>query len=156
MAYLLLLFIPAGLAVAFGLTGRGIAVLARRRSGRPVWHRGLAALLGAVAAALYTWGLLHLAGTVLEAEGGGADSSPIRPCRVPGQTERAASVVGYRVDYLPLRFVCETKGGGEYAPASAVPGYIGPAALGFALAAAVCAGAGAAGSRRADSASVSP
>ncbi|WP_328927622.1 hypothetical protein OG429_25745 [Streptomyces sp. NBC_00190] len=150
MALLLLLLIPAGLVAAFGLFGYGLVTLGRtgrRRTGRPVWKRGLAALLAGVAAAFYTWGLLYVAGAVVDAEDGGTDSSPLRPCRTPGQWERALTVVDYTVDYVPLRFVCETTGGGRYA-AESVPGYINPAALGFALAAAVCAGAAALESER--------
>ncbi|MFE9636191.1 hypothetical protein [Streptomyces sp. NPDC006463] len=150
MALLLLLLIPAGLVAAFGFFGYGLVTLGRigrRRTGPPVWQRGLAALLAGVAAAFYTWGLLHVAGAVVDAEDGGTDSSPLRPCRTPGQWERALTVVDYTVDYVPLRFVCETTGGGRYA-AESVPGYVNPAVLGFALAAAVCAGAAAVGSER--------
>jgi hypothetical protein len=145
MVFLLLLLIPAGLVVPFALAGYGFGTLGRvglRRADRQVWLRSVAALLGAVAAALYTWGLLLVTGAVLDAEDGGTDSSPLRPCRTPGQWERALSVVDYTVDYVPLRFVCETKGGGTYS-AESVPGYVNPAVLGFALAAAVCVGAAA-------------
>jgi hypothetical protein len=51
------------------------------------------------------------------------------------------------VDYLPLRFVCETGDGGRYAT-DAVPGHVNPSVFGFALAAAVCAGAAALESER--------
>ncbi|WP_406270431.1 hypothetical protein OHT93_18665 [Streptomyces sp. NBC_00191] len=150
MVMLLLLFIPVGLVAAFAFVGYGFGSLGRaghRRAGREVWLRSLAAILGAVAAALYTWGLLHVAGAVLDAEDGGADASPLRPCRTPGQWERALRVVDYTVDYVPLRFVCETKGGGSYA-AESVPGYVNPAVLGSVLAAAACAGAAALESKR--------
>ncbi|MEU9082283.1 hypothetical protein [Streptomyces sp. NPDC048357] len=133
MALLLLLLIPATPVVALGLLGYGLGTLGRR--GR---HRNAAALLGAVAAGFYTWGLLHVAGAVVEAEDGGASSSPLLPCRTPGQEERAARVVDYSVDYLPLRFVCETTGGGSYA-AESVPGHVNPAVAGLVLAAAGCA-----------------
>jgi hypothetical protein len=145
MVLLLLLFIPAGLVTAFAFVGHGFATLGRfglRRAGREVWFRCLASFLGAVAVALYTWGLLLVAGAVLEAEDGGTDSSPLRPCRTPGQWERALTVVDYTVDYVPLRFVCETTDGGSYV-AESVPGYVNPAVLGFALAATGCAGAAA-------------
>ncbi|MGW1490559.1 hypothetical protein [Streptomyces sp. NPDC002402] len=150
MVMQLLLFIPVGLVAAFAFVGYGFGSLGRaghRRAGREVWLRSLAAILGAVAAALYTWGLLHVAGAVLDAEDGGADSSPLRPCRTPGQWERALRVVDYTVDYVPLRFVCETKGGGSYA-AESVPGYVNPAVLSSVLAAAACAGAAALESKR--------
>ncbi|GAA2628215.1 MULTISPECIES: hypothetical protein [Streptomyces] len=142
MALLLLPLLPILPLLALGLLGYGIATLGRLR-----WHRTLAVLLGACAVGLYAWGLLHVAGAVLAAEDGGAGSSPILPCRTPGQDERASHVVDYTVDYVPLRFVCEMTGGGSYA-AESVPGYVNPAVLGFALAAAVCAGAGAAEARR--------
>jgi hypothetical protein len=57
MAHLLLLLIPAGLVGAFGLAGHGFGALGRaglRRTDLRVWLRSLAALLGAVAAVLYT------------------------------------------------------------------------------------------------------
>ncbi|WKX69382.1 hypothetical protein [Streptomyces sp. XD-27] len=104
MVFLLLLFIPAGLVASFAFVGYGFGTLGRvgiRRADREVRLRSLAALLGAAAAALYTWGLLHVAGAVLEAEDGGTGSSPLRPCRTPGGEERTLSVVDYTVDYMP-------------------------------------------------------
>jgi hypothetical protein len=152
MVFLLLLLIPAGLAAAFGLVGYGVGTLGRvglRRADRVVWVRCVAALLGAVATAVYTWGLLLAAGAVMEAEDGGTDSAPIRSCRTTGWQERtmAGRITEYTVDYLPLRFVCETNDGGSYAT-DAVPGYVNPAALGFALAAVVSAGTAAFASER--------
>ncbi|HET6354119.1 hypothetical protein [Streptomyces sp.] len=61
--------------------------------------------------------------------------------------ERALHGVDYTVDYLPLRFVCETNGGGSYA-AESVPGYVNPAVLGSVPATAGCAGAAALESKR--------
>jgi hypothetical protein len=139
MVFHLLLFIPAGLVAAF--VGYGSAPSAESASGAPIARCGSGAsppLLGDVAAALYPWGLLHVASAVVEAEDGGTNSSPLRPCRTPGHWERALSVVNYTVDYVPLRFVRETKDGRSYA-AESVPGYVNPAVLCFALAAAVCA-----------------
>jgi hypothetical protein len=150
MAYLLLLLIPAGLVVPFAFAGYGFGTLGRvglRHADRQVWLRSLAALLGAGAAALYAWGLLGVGGAVLDAEDGGTDSAPLRPCRTPGQWERALHVVDYTVDYVPLRFVCVTKDGGSYA-AEAVPGYVNPGVVGFALAGVVCAGTAAFASQR--------
>ncbi|MDW4905166.1 hypothetical protein RB628_07350 [Streptomyces sp. ADMS] len=96
--------------------------------------RALAILSGALAVALYCWGLLQVLGAALEAEDGGTDSAPVRPCRTAGPQERGgAEVVDYSVGYVPLRFVCETRGGGSYATDS-VPGYVNPGAFGFALA----------------------
>ncbi|MFG2751701.1 hypothetical protein OG264_01785 [Streptomyces xanthophaeus] len=137
---LLMLLVPAGLVLTLVLVGHALAVLARdglRRGAHAARLRTAAALFGAVAVALYTWGLLFVAGDVLEAEDGGTDSSPVRPCRLPGEPERMLHVVDYTVDWVPLRFVCETKGSGSYS-AQSVPGYVNPAALGFALATAAC------------------
>jgi hypothetical protein len=142
MVLALLFLIPAGLVLGFGLAGYGLGALARvgpRRADRRLRMRSAAALLAAGAVALYTFGLLLVASAVLDAEDGGTESSPLRPCRTPGQRERALHVVDYTVSYAPLRFVCETTGGGSYA-ANTVPGWLNPAVLGLALASAVCAG----------------
>ncbi|WP_327416298.1 hypothetical protein [Streptomyces sp. NBC_01233] len=142
MVLLPLLLLPAAPVVTLGLLGYGFGTL-----GRPGRYRSVAALLGAVAAGFYTWGLLHVAGAVVGAQDGGASSSPLLPCRTPGQEERASKVVDYTVDYVPLRFVCETTGGGRYA-AESVPGYVNPAVAGFALAGVVCGAAPALASGR--------
>ncbi|CAG6398912.1 hypothetical protein NMG29_11295 [Streptomyces cocklensis] len=141
MVLLLALLIPAGLVAGFGLVGYGCSTLVRaggRRSGRNVWLRCLAAFLGAVAAAAYAWGLVVVGFAVLDAEDGGTDSSPLRPCRAPGDPGRAWNVVDYTVGYVPLRFVCVNQDGSSYTPGT-VPGYVNPAAQGFGLAAAACA-----------------
>ncbi|MYV98959.1 hypothetical protein GT354_11810 [Streptomyces sp. SID3343] len=100
-----------------------------------------AVVAGAAVIALYGWGMLFVSAAVLDAEDGGADSSPIRPCRTPGWEVR--DIVDYRVDYLPIRFVCETSDGESYAT-DAVPDYVNPAlsgltvvAVGFGVRAAV-------------------
>ncbi|GGR88857.1 hypothetical protein GCM10010252_29650 [Streptomyces aureoverticillatus] len=139
MLFLLLLLALAGLIAVFGFVGYGCGTLGRvglRRADRETWLRSCAALLCAAAVALYTLGLLGVAGAVMTAEDGGTDSAPIRSCRTPGWQERTAAdgIVGYTVDYVPLRFLCETNDGGSYAT-GAVPGYVNPAAFGFALAA---------------------
>ncbi|MFG2471339.1 hypothetical protein ACGFXB_38635 [Streptomyces canus] len=96
--------------------------------------RGFATLAGLVALIVYTWGLLHLAGSILEAEDGGASSAPIPPCR---GNEQVAHVIDYSVSWLPLSFDCEMTGGGSY-PAEVIPGYVNPVAVGSALAAVGC------------------
>ncbi|MFD7894534.1 hypothetical protein [Streptomyces sp. NPDC059743] len=129
------MIILIGAIVAVGLTGYGFATLTRHRAERPgvvVAARGVAAFAGAGAVALYVWGALHAVGAVLEAEDGGTSSVPTRECIRAGGTERAAEVDGYRIEYLPVRFVCHIDGGGSYAT-SGGPGYIGPAALVLAL-----------------------
>ncbi|MFJ8142164.1 hypothetical protein [Streptomyces sp. NPDC096013] len=93
--------------------------------------RKLALAAGLAAFALYLWGLLCLLGAVVQAADGGADSSPVLPCRTTnGEADgpadpRAAHVVDYSVDFVPLRFVCELTGGGSYAT-DTVPGYVNP------------------------------
>jgi hypothetical protein len=85
---------------------------------------------------VYVWGLLHLAGAVLEAEDGGTDSAPIPPpCR---GNDQVVHVIDYSVGYLPLSFDCEMTGGGSYT-AEVIPSYVNPAAVGLALAAVGCA-----------------
>ncbi|MGW3816032.1 hypothetical protein [Streptomyces sp. NPDC005046] len=142
MFFLTLLFLVIAAVTAFGLVGYGCSVLARRGKRRveaTVALRTLAAFSGALAVALYAWGLLYVAGSLMEAEDGGTDSAPARPCRTSGwmeRHERGIEISGYSVSYVPLGFVCETSDGGSY---DIVPGYIGPAAVGFALASAGCA-----------------
>ncbi|MDQ0910254.1 hypothetical protein QFZ22_006239 [Streptomyces canus] len=97
--------------------------------------RGFATLAGLVALVVYTWGLLHLAGSILEAEDGGTGSSPLPPCR---GNEQAVHVIDYSVGFFPLSFDCEMKDGGSY-PAEVIPGYVNPVAVGSALAAVGCA-----------------
>ena len=105
--------------------------------------RKLATVAGLAAFALYLWGLLCVLGALVQAEDGGADSSPALPCRTTnGQVDgpedpRAAQVVDYSVDFVPLRFVCEMTGGGSYVTET-VPGYVNPAVYGLALAALGC------------------
>ncbi|KPI03260.1 hypothetical protein OK006_0755 [Actinobacteria bacterium OK006] len=152
MVYLLLLLVPGGLVAASAFVGYCFGTLGRigpRQADRVVWLRALAALMGAATAVLYVWGLLHLVGAVMDAEENGTDSAPMRPCRTPGWEERAQDpgIVDYTVRYLPIRFVCETEDGDSYVT-GAVPGYLNPGVLGFALAGAGCAGAARLVSRR--------
>jgi hypothetical protein len=138
---LILLFVVVAVIVAVGLCGYGGRTLSDhglRRASAPVVLRGLAALAGAGACALYAWGLLAVCGAVMEAEDGGTDSSPPRSCRTAGWEERhqqGIEIVGHKVTYLPLGFVCETSDGGSYDTGD-VPGYVNPAVLCLALAAA--------------------
>jgi len=105
--------------------------------------RKLATVAGLAAFALYLWGLLHVLGALVQAEDGGADSSPILPCRTTNGQEdgpedpRAAQVVDYSVNFVPLRFVCETTGGGSYVT-DTVPGYVNPALFGLVSASLGC------------------
>ncbi|MER6859323.1 hypothetical protein [Streptomyces pilosus] len=140
MWFLALLLIPVLVGCCFGLVGYGVGAVADGLSGlkeRHVALRGLAALCGAGAAALYAWGLLAVLGAVVEAEDGGTDSSPVRSCRTPGWEERATAgveITGYRVGFAPLGFTCETSDGGSYDNGD-VPGYVNPGLAGLALAA---------------------
>ncbi|MER5629719.1 hypothetical protein [Streptomyces nitrosporeus] len=137
MAYLLLLFLPLAAIAVFALLGYGCGTLGRlgvRQAGREIRLRCAAAVLAALAVGMYAWGMLHVAGAVLEAEDGGTSSSPIPSCRTSDEA-RWYHVIDYHVSYLPLRFVCETTDGGGYTP-DTVPGYVGPSAALLALAAA--------------------
>ncbi|PJE97563.1 hypothetical protein CUT44_12570 [Streptomyces carminius] len=98
--------------------------------------RAAALLAGVGAVTLYVWGLLHLAGAVAEAEDGGTDSSPLRPCHT-ADAQAASHVDGYRVSYVPLRFECGLTGGGAY-DAPVVPGYVNPAVALLGLTAVAC------------------
>ncbi|MFJ7078117.1 hypothetical protein [Streptomyces sp. NPDC098781] len=144
----LLLLVVVAVIAAVGLAGYGGRTLADRhdrRTGVPGALRGLAALAGAGAFALYAWGLLAVCGAVMAAEDGGTDSSPARSCRTAGWWERhqrGIEIVDHSVTYVPLGFVCETSDGGSYDTGD-VPGYVNPAVLVLALSAAGCAiGAG--------------
>ena len=101
--------------------------------------RKLAIVAGLAAFALYLWGLLHIVGALLEAEDGGTGSSPLQPCRTTGwqYDKKVQSVTDYSVDFVPLRFVCETSDGGSYV-ANTVPGYVNPAVFGLVLATLGC------------------
>ncbi|MFE9189383.1 hypothetical protein ACFYL6_07230 [Micromonospora sp. NPDC007208] len=131
----LLLAALGGGVIATVLTVRGLRAVfrSRERSGR---LRAAAFLVGAVAVALYAWGLLHLGYAVLRAEDGGAGSSPIEPCRRAGP-QMASLVVGYDVSFLPLRFECRLSGGGSYVTSS-VPGYVNQGAAALGVVAATC------------------
>ncbi|TDT25903.1 hypothetical protein EV562_11767 [Streptomyces sp. BK208] len=151
MFLVLVLVVVVAVVAAFGLTGHGASVLAARRArgpgAGPPLH-ALAAFAGAAALAVYAWGLLHVTGAVMES-GGGASSAPAPPCRTPGHEERALNVVDQSVSFLPLGFVCETTGGGDYT-SDDVPGYVNPVTAVLALAAVASAvGAGYASAPRA-------
>ncbi|MFH0518837.1 hypothetical protein ACHBTE_16900 [Streptomyces sp. M41] len=143
MFLLLLLFVVVAVIIAFALCGHGVGALSDRgirHTGAPGVLRALAALAGAGACALYAWGLLGVAGAVMEAEDGGTDSSPAWACRTPGWAERhqrGIEIVDHGVSFLPLGFVCETSDGGSYDTGD-VPSYVNPGVLGLALAAAGC------------------
>lgn len=86
--------------------------------------------------------MLHVAGAVLAAEDGGTGSSPLLPCRESIPSEQALKVIDYDVDFVPLRFVCVTTDGTDYA-AGSVPGHVNVVVYGCAVVAALCAGAAA-------------
>lgn len=140
MAYFLLLLVPAGLILPFVFVGRAVRVLARaggsRRADSEVWLRTAGFAQAAIAVGVYAWGLLHVTGAVMSAEDGGTNSIPIPPCRTPGWEHRAEGIVGYRVAYVPLRFVCETDDVGDYT--TSVPGLVNPVSFLLGLGAAVC------------------
>ncbi|MEV5321146.1 hypothetical protein AB0K92_26465 [Streptomyces sp. NPDC052687] len=133
----LLLLVVCVIAVV-GFLGYGGQTLAGggpgRESGLSGVLRGGAALAAAVAFAVYGWGLLGLAGALMDVEDGGTGSAPVRPCRASGW-EEGAGVVGYDVTWVPLAFVCETGDGGSYGSGD-VPAYVNPLVFLFGVAAA--------------------
>ncbi|MGW7438584.1 hypothetical protein [Streptomyces sp. NPDC054849] len=140
MAYFLLLLVPAGLILPLVFAGRAVRVLARaggsRRADSEAWLRTVGFAQVAIAVGVYAWGLLHVTGAVLSAEDGGTNSTPIPPCRTPGWEHRAEGIAGYRVQYVPLRFVCETDDVGDYT--TSVPDLVNPVSFLLGLGAAVC------------------
>lgn len=152
----MVLWVLGGLVVLVVVTG----VLAGRDDGtypgRPVrartpdgrwdradWLRGVAVAAGLVAGGAYLLGLAAVGVAVLDAEDGGTDSAPYRPCRTEGWLERSAQgidIVDYSVGYVPLAFRCETSDGGVY-DSGDVPEWVNPVAVGGALLAAGCWGA---------------
>ncbi|MFD8447708.1 hypothetical protein [Streptomyces coelicoflavus] len=106
------------------------AARAPRLPGAP--FRGVAGVAGGATALLYLWGLLCVGGAVMEAEDGGTDSVPPRPCRDGVPPERSGQVVDYSVSYLPLGFRCETLDGDGYDSAD-IPGYLNPGVAVLAL-----------------------
>ncbi len=140
MAYFLLVLVPVGLILPLVFAGRAVGVLARaggsRRADSAAWLRTAGFASAAIAVGVYAWGLLHVTGAVVSAEDGGTNSIPIPPCRTPGWESRAEGITGYRVEYVPLRFVCETDDVGDYT--TSVPGYVNPVFFLLGLGAAVC------------------
>ncbi|MFJ9641512.1 hypothetical protein ACWEPM_19140 [Streptomyces sp. NPDC004244] len=132
--------VPAALILPFVFAARAVGVLARagglRRADNGAWSRLAGHARAAVAVAVYAWGLLYVTGAVMSAEDGGTNPVPLPPCRTAGWEYRAEGIVGYRVGYLPLRFVCEVDDIGDYA--TSVPGYVNPAVFLLVLAAADC------------------
>lgn len=90
--------------------------------------RALGLLAGGLALGTYAWGLVHVAGGWLEAEDGGTDSSPLRPCRDHLEEERALQVVGYDLDVIPPGFSCELSDGTSV-EIPVVPAYVTPVVM---------------------------
>ena len=90
--------------------------------------RALGLLAGGLALGTYAWGLVHVVGGWLEAEDGGTDSAPLRPCRDHLERERALQVVGYDLDVLPPGFSCELVDGTSV-DIPVVPAYVTPAVI---------------------------
>jgi hypothetical protein len=114
------------LALVMVVCGVVVAVRAGRRSPAMRLRAGALLVLG-VAIGAYAWGMAHVGMAVLQAEDGGTDSSPLRPCRGEADAATVAQVVDYQVGLVPLRFECQLDGGGSYVT-SAVPGYLNPVA----------------------------
>ena len=125
--------------VALVLMIKGVRPGARWSGCSPAGRlRAVALTVGAGAVAVYAWGLFCLGVAVLDAEDGGTDSSPVRPCREAG-AEAAANVAGYGVGLVPLGFECRLVGGGSYTTTS-VPAYVNPGTAVLGLTGAVCSG----------------
>ncbi|MEX2985647.1 hypothetical protein [Streptomyces sp. C36] len=128
----LLAVILFGLVISASLAVYGFATMARhsiRQSAAPVTLRCLAALAGAAAATVYTWGALHL----MLLDETGRDQA----CKEAVGAARAMHVDGYRPTYIPLRLGCHVTNDGTYA--AGVPEYINPTVLGLAFIAATLA-----------------
>ena len=146
LALALFFGVLAGMVAALVLVIRGVGLVVRWGGRSPAGRlRAVALIVGAGSVAVYAWGLFCLGMAVLDAEDGGTDSSPVRPCREAG-AEVAAHVVGYGVGLVPLGFECRLAGGGSHTTAS-VPAYVNPGTAVLGLTGAVCAvlSAGAAG-----------
>ncbi|MFJ5773505.1 hypothetical protein [Streptomyces sp. NPDC093094] len=115
----LLLGIVTAAVTAFGLVGYGFSEIGR--SGRGALARGAAALVGALAAVAYTWGLVSL---FLDESGTAHVCQDANPS-LYGQ------VSGYSVSYLPPSLDCHLSSGGSYA--AAVPGFLTPVMTGCAV-----------------------
>ncbi|SDL23289.1 hypothetical protein [Streptomyces indicus] len=127
-----LVVLVGSLVGAVALFGYGIGqLLPGAATARDRVLRGSAALTGAAAVALVAWGLLCVGGTVVSAEDGGADSSPIIPCRT-GDADRDALITDYSVSYVPLGFKCTRSDGGRYLTDD-VPPYVNPGIAAFGL-----------------------
>lgn len=127
----------AGAVAAVVLAVRGL-VAVRKNRGLPHlgWLRMAALLAGSGAVSLYVWGMLHVLYAVTEAEDGGTNSSPLRPCREAGE-QIVSHVNGYDVGYVPLRFDCQLDDRTTYTT-STVPGYVNPATALLGLTAVTC------------------
>ncbi|TDB85672.1 hypothetical protein E1264_20405 [Actinomadura sp. KC216] len=127
-ALVLLLGSLAGLVVGVVVLARGLlAVVRHGRRARAGLLRGCALLALGVAVGAYAWGAAQAGAAALEAEDGGTDSSPLRPCRGEADPATVARVVDHQVRLVPLRFECRLAGGGSYAT-SAVSGFVNPVA----------------------------
>ncbi|MFE7748604.1 hypothetical protein [Streptomyces sp. NPDC057428] len=91
-----------------------------------VW-RDLSLAAAAATLALYLWGCLHL--LFLEDQEEAMECEPNRP-------EGTPRLVGLRGDFVPLRLVCETLDGRDFAVV--VPGYVDPALVALLLLALGC------------------
>ncbi|MEV4504952.1 hypothetical protein [Streptomyces klenkii] len=120
-----------GMAAALVLVIRGARSASRRGRKLSRKPKDLALILGGAAIGVYAWGMAHTGLAVMQAEDGGAGSFPLKPCRDTDAT-KAVRVIGYEVDFVPLRFECRLDDGTRYR-ASSVPDYINPAALGLSL-----------------------
>ncbi len=124
----LVLVVPTVLAIVVAMLFQAVRAALRR-----AWLRALGMVSCGATAVVLGLAALTLMGAVSAAEQGGSGSSPLIPCRIPGQpVER---VVDYRIDLLPLGFSCVLADGSSYGT-DEVPWYLTPLAGGLALLAA--------------------
>ncbi|GAA4085632.1 hypothetical protein [Actinomadura miaoliensis] len=128
LALVLLFGFLAGMITALVVVVCGVVMAVRHWRRSPAGRLRAAAFLAVgVAIGVYAWGMAYTGMAVLEAEDGGTDSSPLRPCRGEADPATVARVIDYRVGLVPLRFECHLAGGGSYTTSS-VPGYVNPVA----------------------------
>lgn len=98
MLFLLVMLLVVVLSItACALLGRGCGSLAEkglRRTSLPKALRGFASISGAGAVAVYAWGLLGVAGAIMEAEDGGRTRRPIGPAVRPVGSSGSGAATG--------------------------------------------------------------
>ncbi|MFE9799957.1 hypothetical protein ACFYP6_13900 [Streptomyces goshikiensis] len=106
--------------LALAVCGVYLIVSATRRGGQAdtTWGqwRYVALLCACGALGFYLWGCSHL--LFLD------ETRQFEACLEAGGPEKAARVNAFVGDFIPLRLLCRTDGGGSYS--AGVPGYVNP------------------------------